>query len=192
MAYIFSSLLRDVKNDRKAFTVIELIVVIAIIAILLALSVIAVNKIIRREHVVSEADRLASLLKEAQKYSMINKFYKSDNIIRERQYGVRIERKTINNQEDNLKFSISLVWRDLANPNNEIREREVTVEKVNLYKVLQNNQYRSIDNESIYFNDIGATNDNQTIRLEDELEEYKRDVVISQMGNINIVNPDEG
>ncbi|MDY6821593.1 MAG: prepilin-type N-terminal cleavage/methylation domain-containing protein, partial [Deferribacterota bacterium] len=68
MAYIFSSLLRDVKNDRKAFTVIELIVVIAIIAILLALSVIAVNKIIRREHVVSEADRLASLLKEAQKY----------------------------------------------------------------------------------------------------------------------------
>lgn len=180
----------------KGFTIIELIVVIVIIAILLGISTLVASKIIRRERVASETDRLVSLLKEAQKYSMINSFYKDDNgAIQKRHYGVRIYKANNtyrNNNENN--FIISLVWKNLNDRNFEYErnERSYDVSQINIYKLSNKNANGTelIDNERVYFNDTGSTSDNKTLRITDTVDEYKRDIVISPMGHINVKSPE--
>ena len=179
----------------KGFTIIELIVVIVIITILLGISTLVASKIIRRETVASETDRIVSLLKEAQKYSMINSFYKDpDGIIQKRHYGVRITKANNtsgNNNEDT--FKISLVWKNLNDRNFEYErnERSYDVSQINIYKLSNNNANGTelIDNETVYFSDTGSTSDNKTLRITDSLDEYKRDIVISPMGHINVESP---
>ena len=179
----------------KGFTIIELIVVIVIITILLGISTLVASKIIRRETVASETDRIVSLLKEAQKYSMINSFYKDpDGIIQKRHYGVRITKANNtsgNNNEDT--FKISLVWKNLNDRNFEYErnERSYDVSQINIYKLSNNNANGTelIDNETVYFSDTGSTSDNKTLRITDIVDEYKRDIVISPMGHINVESP---
>jgi prepilin-type N-terminal cleavage/methylation domain-containing protein len=179
----------------KGFTIIELIVVIVIITILLGISTLVASKIIRRETVASETDRIVSLLKEAQKYSMINSFYKDpDGIIQKRHYGVRITKANNtsgNNNEDT--FKISLVWKNLNDRNFEYErnERSYDVSQINIYKLSNKNANGTelIDNETVYFSDTGSTSDNKTLRITDSLDEYKRDIVISPMGHINVESP---
>jgi hypothetical protein len=54
-----------------------------------------------------------------------------------------------------------------------------------------NEQVEDLTKEYVYFNDIEATNDNKTIRVSDSADNYKKNVVISQMGNVNIEKPEE-
>jgi len=181
-------------KKKKGFTIIELIVVIAIIGILLGISTLVANKIIRRERVVSETDRLVSLLKEAQKCSMINSFYKdADGIIQKRHYGVRIYKANNayrNNNENN--FSISLVWKKLKSNDyaEEIVDKTYNISEIKIYKVPANNKEpQLVDDERVYFNDTALTSDNKTLRITDTVGEYKRDIVISPMGHINVESP---
>lgn len=169
----------------NAFTIIELIVVITIIAILLGISTLVASKIIRRERVASETDQLVSLLKEAQKYSMINTYYKVENEgIKKRQYGVEIEALNTQGSNEPERYRISLVWRDLdLTKYDSIREYEIN--KINITSNRgKNSSYGTVI--SVYFNDTGATGDNQTITITDTLKEYKRNIVISQLGHINV------
>jgi prepilin-type N-terminal cleavage/methylation domain-containing protein len=180
----------------KGFTIIELIVVIVIIAILLGISTLVASKIIRRERVISETDRIVSLLKEAQKYSMINSFYKdADGIIQKRHYGVRIYKANNaygNNNEYN--FIISLVWKNLKSNDysDEVVDKTYNISEIKIYKVPtnSNNEPQLVDNESVYFNDTALTSDNKTLRITDTVDEYKRDIVISPMGHINVESPE--
>ena len=181
-------------KNNKGFTIIELIVVIAIIAILLGISTLVASKVIRRERVISETDRLVSLLKEAQKYSMINSFYKdADGIIQKRHYGVRIYKANNvyrNNNEND--FSISLVWKKLKSNNyaEEVVDKTHNISEIKIYKVPANNKEpQLVDDERVYFNDTALTSDNKTLRITDTVDEYKRDIVISQMGHINVESP---
>lgn len=180
------------QRKNKAFTIIELIVVLGIIVVLLGISTLVANKMIRNERVISETDRLVSLLKEAQKYSMINSYYKKDGLIQKRHYGVRIARSNNQNNEDT--FDISLVWKNVNSNNyeDEITEKRYTLNKIKIYKLSQNadNQAELVDNETVYFNDLALTTDNKTLRITDVLDEYKRDIVISQMGHINVESPE--
>jgi len=180
----------------KGFTIIELIVVIVIIAILLGISTLVASKIIRRERVISETDRIVSLLKEAQKYSMINSFYKDPNErIQKRHYGVRIYKANNaygNNNEYN--FIISLVWKNLKSNDysDEVVDKTYNISEIKIYKVPtnSNNEPQLVDNESVYFNDTALTSDNKTLRITDTVDEYKRDIVISPMGHINVESPE--
>ena len=181
-------------KKKKGFTIIELIVVIAIIGILLGISTLVANKIIRRERVISETDRLVSILKEAQKYSMINSFYKdADGIIQKRHYGVRISKANNvyrNNNEND--FSISLVWKKLKSNDyaEEVVDKTHNISEIKIYKVPANNKEpQLVDDERVYFNDTALTSDNKTLRITDTVDEYKRDIVISQMGHINVESP---
>ena len=181
-------------KKNKGFTIIELFVVIAIIAILLGISTLVASKVIRRERVASETDKLVSLLKEAQKYSMINSFYKdADGIIQKRHYGVRIYKANNvyrNNNEND--FSISLVWKKLKSNNyaEEVVDKTHNISEIKIYKVPANNKEpQLVDDERVYFNDTALTSDNKTLRITDTVDEYKRDIVISQMGHINVESP---
>ena len=181
-------------KKNKGFTIIELFVVIAIIAILLGISTLVASKVIRRERVISETDRLVSLLKEAQKYSMINSFYKdADGIIQKRHYGVRIYKANNvyrNNNEND--FSISLVWKKLKSNDyaEEVVDKTHNISEIKIYKVPANNKEpQLVDDERVYFNDTALTSDNKTLRITDTVDEYKRDIVISQMGHINVESP---
>jgi len=74
-----------------------------------------------------------------------------------------------------------------VNSNNyedEITEKRYTLNKIKIYKLSQNadNQAEIVDNETVYFNDLALTTDNKTLRITDILDEYKRDIVISQWG----------
>lgn len=190
---------------KNAFTIIELIVVITIIAILLAMSTLIASKIIRRERVESATDKFVSFLKEAQKYSMINSYYKDNGNIQKRHYGIRIEKNknNMNSNEDN--FNISLVWNNLINSDysNEIKEKSLDISRIKIYNVpsnsSQNNNQKAelIDNIAIYFNDTGAIKVESaqnlsygiTIRIADASDDYKRDIKISAMGHINVESP---
>jgi prepilin-type N-terminal cleavage/methylation domain-containing protein len=190
---------------KNAFTIIELIVVITIIAILLAMSTLIASKIIRRERVESATDKFVSFLKEAQKYSMINSYYKDNGNIQKRHYGIRIEKNknNMNSNEDN--FNISLVWNNLINSDysNEIKEKSLDISRIKIYNVpsnsTQNNNQKAelIDNIAIYFNDTGAIKVESaqnlsygiTIRIADASDDYKRDIKISAMGHINVESP---
>ena len=192
MGRLYGQTQTSVRN--KGFTIIELIVVIVIITILLGISTLVASKIIRRERVISETDRLVSLLKEAQKYSMINSFYKDNEGIQKRHYGVRIYKANNtyrNNNENN--FIISLVWKNLNDRKFEYErnERSYDVSQINIYKLSNNNANGTelIDNETVYFSDTGSTSDNKTLRITDIVDEYKRDIVISPMGHINVESP---
>jgi type II secretory pathway pseudopilin PulG len=172
---------------KKAFTIIELIVVITIIIILLSISTLVASKVIRRERVESETNKLVSLLKEAQKYSMINKCFQ--NCTQKQQYGVRIAKG--NNMEE---FIISLVRKIQVKTDEntlnekELKEKEFYINKINIYRIppRNNSQPIPLDNESIYFNDSGTTENTMRLRISDNLNEFKRDIVISQLGHINI------
>ena len=183
----------QVSVRNKGFTIIELIVVIVIIAILLGISTLVASKIIRRERVISETDRLVSLLKEAQKYSMINSFYKDNEGIQKRHYGVRIYKANNtyrNNNENN--FIISLVWKKLKSNDyaEEVVDKTHNISEIKIYKVPANNKEpQLVDDERVYFNDTALTSDNKTLRITDTVDEYKRDIVISQMGHINVESP---
>jgi Tfp pilus assembly protein FimT len=167
-----------------------------IIAILLGISTLVASKIIRRERVISETDRIVSLLKEAQKYSMINSFYKDPNErIQKRHYGVRIYKANNaygNNNEYN--FIISLVWKNLKSNDysDEVVDKTYNISEIKIYKVPtnSNNEPQLVDNESVYFNDTALTSDNKTLRITDTVDEYKRDIVISPMGHINVESPE--
>ena len=199
MGRLYGQTQTSVRN--KGFTIIELIVVIVIIAILLGISTLVASKIIRRERVASETDRLVSLLKEAQKYSMINSFYKDNEGIQKRHYGVRITKANNTSGNNNVNtFKISLVWKNLNDRINdrindekiEKDERSYDVSQINIYKLSNNNANGTelIDNETVYFSDTGSTSDNKTLRITDPLDEYKRDIVISPMGHINVESPE--
>ena len=171
-------------KSKSAFTIIELIVVLAIIAILLGISTLVASKIIRRERIASETDQLVSLLKEAQKYSMINSYYKNkQNEISKRKYGLEIS-----SEQDN-SYRISLKWIDLKDANIAPETvREYIVNKINITTSKEKNS-TNVTVISVYFNDTGSTGDNQTITITDTLKEYKRNIVISQLGHINVESP---
>jgi prepilin-type N-terminal cleavage/methylation domain-containing protein len=183
------------QKREKGFTIVELFVVLAIITILLGASAWVVSKTIRRERVISETDKLVSLLKEAQKYSMINSYYKKDGLIQKRHYGVRIARNSNQSGANNeARFNISLVWKNV-NSNNyegEVTDKSYSINNIKIYKISPraNNQSELIDNETIYFNDMALTTDNMTLRITDVIEEYKRNIAISQVGHINVESPE--
>lgn len=174
------------------FTIVELAVIITFVAILLSIAVIIGGKVVKKEHVEDETARIVSLIKEAQKYSMIDNYYKeSENSpVQKRHYGVKFLKS-----ED--FYTVSMVRKPINTNEGDIKEEVVktyNLKNIHLYMVTRRNNNEQVEDftkEYVYFNDIGATNDNKTIRVSDSADNYKKNVVISQMGNVNIEKPEE-